>query len=272
MPGARRPLSNYDSAVFGAKILAMQDKSFASAPPAATRVAISLVIPILASIVLSLLLAEPPAGAALFRLAVPLAALGVAGWLLGLRWYGLRGLGLRGQRPLYAGIGFAALPWVVFLVARFATVAIQEIGSPITGRLFLYLLLFEAFSVQLWAFGLVFRAVSDWRGPLTAAVTAGLLFGGVAFVAFQESFVQTVPALLYFLLWGLVYGLIRLRSGSILGAVIVQAMHTLTAWDTLAPFTPPATHQLHLLYLIAGSLYLVIIWRLWPKEEGDYRV
>jgi hypothetical protein len=250
----------------------MQDKSLTSAPPAALRVAVSLIIPILASIILSLLLAAPPAEAAPFSAAVPLAALGVTSWLLGLRWYGLSGLGLRGQRPLYASIGFATLPWIVFLGARFATVALREVGSPVTGQTFIYLLLFEAFSVQLWAFGLIFRAVADWRGPLTAAVTAGLLFGAVAFVTFQESFLETAPSLLYFLIWGVVYGLIRLRTGTILGAVVIQAMHSLTAWDTLSPFVAPATGQLHLLYLVAGSLYLLIIWRLWPKQEVDYRV
>jgi hypothetical protein len=250
----------------------MQDRSFVSGPPAALRVAISLVIPILAMILLSPILAEPRVETAPFRMAVPLAGLGISSWLLGLRWYGLRGLGLRGHRPLYAGIGFATLPWLVFLVVRFARVAIFEFGSPITGPLFVYLLLFEAFCVQLWAFGLVFRAVADWRGPLTAAIVAGVLFGGVAFTTFHEAFVQTIPALLYFLLWGVLYGLIRLRTGSILGVVIVQAMHSLTAWDTLMPFTLVATDQLHQLYLIAGLLYLVIIWRLWPKVEGDYRV
>jgi hypothetical protein len=250
----------------------MQDSSFVSGPPAIRRVAVSLVIPIFAALLLSLFVAEPGVDTAPFRMAVPLAAMGLSSWLLGWRWYGLRGLGLRGHRPLYAGIGFASLPWLIFLLVRFATVAVFEFGSPITGRLFIYLLLFEAFSVQLWAFGLVFRAVADWRGPLTAAIVAGVLFGGVAFTAFHEAFVATVPALLYFLLWGVLYGLIRLRTGSILGVVIVQAMHSLTAWDTLMPFTPPATQQLHQLYLIAGLLYLVIIWRLWPKIEGDYRV
>jgi hypothetical protein len=250
----------------------MQDRSFASPPPAVTRVVISLVIPMLAAIILSLFLREPPAQARPLHLGVPLALLGITSWLLGSRWYGLSGLALRGRRPLYASIGVASLAWLFFLTVRFFTVAIREFGSPDTGQLFVYLLLFEAFSVQVWAFGLVFRAVADWRGPLTAAIAAGLLFGGVAFTLFQEAFVPTVPALLYFLLWGVVYGLIRLRSGSIIGTVVVQAMHSLTAWDTLAPFTPPATQQLHWLYLIAGSLYLVLIWRLWPKEEADYRV
>jgi hypothetical protein len=250
----------------------MQNHSLDSGATAVTRVVLALIGPVVAALLISLWAALPAAADAPFRPALPLAALGIVSWLAGLRWYRLAGLGLRGHRPLYAGIGFAALPWLVFLVTRFFTVAISGFGSDQTGQLFVYLLLFEAFALQLWTFGLVFRAVADWRGPLTAAFAGGLLFGLAGFLIFQESFVQTVPSLLYFLVWGVLYGLIRLRTGSILGIVIVQAMHSLTSWDTLLPFATPAPNELHILYLITTLLYLLLIWRLWPKEEEDYRV
>ncbi len=43
--------------------------------------------------------------------------------------------------------------------------------------------------------------------------------------------------MLYFLVWGVLYGIIRLRTGSILGVVLVQALASFTAWYV---FQPPA--------------------------------
>jgi hypothetical protein len=206
-----------------------------------------------------------------------LAGIGLTTWFLGLFWYRLPGMGLRGHRALYAGIGFAVLGWLAFFIVRFATVAGEIVNMPNSGQTFLYLLLFEAFSTQLWAFGLFFRAVSDWRGPLTAAIASGILFGTVAFLLFEESFDydswQTMlPAFFYFVVWGILYGIIRLRTGGLLGMVIVQALHSWTAWQLLAPVNQPAPSQLGNLYLVSTVLYLIIIWRLWPKKEEDYRV
>ncbi|RMG90601.1 MAG: CPBP family intramembrane metalloprotease [Chloroflexi bacterium] len=202
-----------------------------------------------------------------------LAAVGVVSWLLGMLWYGVSGLGLRGGRPLFAGIGFASLGWVAFLLFRFLTVEIENIGPPGSGRLFLYLLVFEAFAIQVWTFGVLFRALAEWRGPLTAAVSSGLVFGATGFLLFRESFLSdNSMALIYFFLWGVLYGVIRLRTGSILGMVIVQAMQSFTAWVALTPVAEPVMTQLQNLYLLAGVAYLVFIWRLWPKQEEDYRV
>jgi hypothetical protein len=206
--------------------------------------------------------------------ALILGGIGATSMLVGLRWYGLRGLGLRGGRPLYAGIGFATLAWIIFLAARLVLVPSNPgvVGDADFGRAFIYLPLFEALAVQLWAFGLLFRAVADWRGPLTAAVMGGLVFGAVASLYFEESFIFSTVSILYFFVWGIFYGLIRLRTGSILGAVLIQAMHTLTAWYILLPPVEPTRQELHPLYLISATLYLVLIWRLWPKSEDDYRV
>jgi membrane protease YdiL (CAAX protease family) len=201
-----------------------------------------------------------------------LAMLGLISWFMGLLWYGRRQMGLRGGRPLYAGIGFAALVWIPFLVARLL-VQITGFGRGSgVGQTFMYLLLFEALAAQLWAFGLVFRGLAEWRGPLTAAVGSGVLFGMLGFLMFRESFVSIWAAVQYFLLWGIVYGVIRLRTGSIIGIVIVQAMHSFTAWVVFLPASQPVPGQLQNLYLAASLVYLLVIWRLWPKEENDYRV
>ncbi|MCA9979478.1 MAG: hypothetical protein KDD89_01540, partial [Anaerolineales bacterium] len=80
------------------------------------------------------------------------------------------------------------------------------------------------------------------------------------------------PAALYFMAWGLFYGLIRLRTGSILGLVIVQAMQSLTAWHILLPNLPPQLNEYFYLYIGMTVWLAVLVWRLWPKEEGDYRV
>lgn len=256
----------------------MQDRR--ALPPATTRVFLSLIYPVIGAILLqtvisvvsgapATLVPEEQAGVALL-----LAGAGAVSVVLGMRWYGLRGLGLRGGRPLYAGIGFAALGWVVYLAARFFVVGSQQdiLVSPTFGRDFVYLLFFEALALQLWAFGLLFRSIADWRGPLTAAVSSGLAFGVVGFLFFEESFVEDWNSFLFFLVWGLFYGLIRLRAGSIIGIVIVQAMQSLTTWHILLPVAEPQLAQLRLLYAITATFYVIFIWRLWPSEEEDYRV
>jgi membrane protease YdiL (CAAX protease family) len=148
-------------------------------------------------------------------------------------------------------------------------IAIQSEGS---GRAFLYLLLFEAFATQLWAFGLVFRALADWRGGLTAAIASGVLFGAVGFLLFRESYVPGPAGLFYFLLWGVVYGIIRLRTGSILGPILVQALQSFTAWFVFQPPENLSNTGIGTINLAVSLMFAIIIWRLWPKRESDYRV
>jgi hypothetical protein len=232
--------------------------------PASTRVLLSFLVPLMALFLVNSFIPDNTSAA--------LAAAVITSWLLGLRWYGIRGMGLRGHRPLYAGIGFAVLGWLAFLFARYVTVDVAKYVDTGLGRVFIYLLFYEAFAVQLWTFGLFFHTVADWRGPLTAAVSSGFLFGAVAYLFFQESFIASPGAILYFAIWGILYGLIRLRTGSLLGIAIIQAMHSLTAWQLLKPPDPPAANQLWNLYLLSSLLYIVLIWRLWPKRQEDYRV
>ena len=240
--------------------------------PIATRAALAVLLPALLAAFTGMFL--PPAAAAGPLTAAPIfAALGIVSWFLGLAWYGLPQMGLRGQRPLFSSIGFAVLAWVPFLLFRFIFVKMEAFGrGGIAGQTFIYLLLFEAFAVQLWAFGLVFRTLAEWRGALTAAFASGILFGMAAFLLFQESFNAGISSLLYFLLWGILYGIIRLRTGSILGMALVQALQSFTAWTVLYPEAQPAAGQLQNLYLAASIVYLIVIWRLWPKQESDYRV
>lgn len=238
------------------------------------RVAVAFLLPLIGAFLLYVL-ASGVAGAAptaLAAVAPLLGGLGLVSWFLGLRWYGLSQMGLRGGRPLFAGIGFATLSWVAFLLLRFFIVPIETIGTTGAGRAFIYLLLFEAFAVQLWIFGLIFRSLADWRGPLTAAIGSGLLFGAIAFLLFRESFTPGISSLLYFALWGVLYSIVRLRTGSLLGAVIIQSLHTFTSWVVLTPASQPPEGPLQSLYLWATLVYLVIIWRLWPREPEDYRV
>ena len=248
--------------------------------PPATRVILSFLLPVLGAVTLHTLvsltlgvpahvLPEEQGGASLL-----LAGAGAVSLVLGLRWYGLRQMGLRGKRPLYASIGFATLGWVVYIVARVFVVASDQqiVISANFGRDFFYLLLFEALALQLWSFGLLFHSIADWRGPLTAAISSGLVFGVAGFLFFEESFVTNFQSFLFFLAWGLFYGLIRLRTGSIVGMVIVQAMQSLTTWHILLPEADPQVAELQLLYAIVATFFVLIIWRLWPNEEADYRV
>jgi len=220
------------------------------------------------------------------------AALGLTSWFIGLRLYGLRGMALRGGRPLFAGIGFAVLAWVAVLIGRFlpglpqttinpdgqAVVTLRLLVEVVAtrsegaGRAFAYLLLFEAFAVQLWTFGLLFRALADWRGGLTAAVAGGILFGATAIALFGEPFVLELPALFYFVLWGVLYGMIRLRTGSILGPVLIQALQSFTAWFVFQPPADLAQTGIRIVYLAVSLIFVVIIWRLWPRHESDYRI
>lgn len=231
--------------------------------PAPLRILITLLIPLVLTLALG---SEAGSNAPI------LGGVGVASWFLGLFWYRLPGMGLRGGRPLFAGIGFATLGWLAFLLFRFTFISLN-LNAADSARSFVYLLLFEAFAVQLWAFGLLFRSLVEWRGGLTAAIGSGIAFGAVAFVLFQEAYASDVVSLLYFVVWGVFYGLIRLRTGSLLGAALVQTLHSFTVWVALGPL-PALTpaNRLATVYLLAGLVYTVVIWRLWPKEEADYRL
>lgn len=266
-------------------------------PPttARNRALVAIIVPLLAALLAGIAsgaLSAPDTIAGQTNAALPFAALGLVSWMIGLRFYGLRGLALRGGRPLFAGIGFAVLVWVIALIGRFLPMmpqaGVNESGQPIiniilnvqvmaiqsdgAGRAFFYLLLFEAFATQLWAFGLVFRALTDWFGGLTAAVAGGVLFGAIGYLLFWQSFVPGMPALFYFLLWGVVYGVIRLRTGSILGPILIQALQSFTAWFVFQPPADMAATGISTIYVATGVLFAIIVWRLWPRREDDYRI
>ncbi len=242
---------------------------------AGQRVAMAILLPLAVALLASLFVARltgPNTLSNQARTAVIMSGITIVSWLLGLRWYGTRGLGLRGGRPLYAGIGFASLTWVVYLAIRIIFVEIAPVGPGNSARTYFYLLLFEAFATQLWTFGLLFRAVADWRGPLAAAISSGLIFGLAATFLFQESFTGSQFSIIYFLTWGVLYGIVRLRTGSILGTILVQSLQTFSAWVALPPYPKIQPGQLQSLYLLATIAYVIIVWRLWPKEEADYRI
>ncbi|VAW41435.1 hypothetical protein MNBD_CHLOROFLEXI01-5160 [hydrothermal vent metagenome] len=117
----------------------------------------------------------------------------------------------------------------------------------------------------------MFRGLAEWRGPLTAAIGSGIAFGAVAFILFQETFNNDIVTLFYFGVWGLFYGMIRLRTGSLLGSVVIQTLHSFTVWVALGP-PPSSDSNLQTVYLLTALVYALLIWRLWPKEEADYRV
>lgn len=235
------------------------------------RVVLALIVPVVISLLLSQLVSRVSGLGESQTNAPLLAGIGIVSWLLSLFWYGLSQVGLRGGRPLFAGIGFATLGWVTFLVLRILLVPTNVTQG--VGQTFFYLLLFEAFAVQLWAFGLVFRSVADWLGGLTAVAASGLVFGAAAFVLFQESTASSPISLAYFIVWGIFYGIIRLRTGSLLGSTLIQALQSFSAWAVLgtAPDTPLAAN-LSSLYIAASIAYLIFIWRLWPKVAEDYRI
>jgi hypothetical protein len=243
--------------------------------PAPFRMVVALLVPFIGAVLFSSLAGllrpldptDTQAGVSLF-----LGGAGFISLLIGVGWYKLEGMGLRGKRPLYAGIAFASMGWLVFLAARFIWVQNMGYGPPDSTRSFIYLLLFEALALQLWTFGLFFRALADWRGPLTAAVGSGLLFGTMGFLFFQESLYNNFISLGYFLMWGIFYGIIRLRTGSLLGIVVVQALQSFTAWVVMVPAAAPPEEALQIVYTISMAAYAIFIWRLWPKEESDYRV
>lgn len=197
--------------------------------------------------------------------------LGLLSLFLGRSWYGLPQIGLRGGRPLFSSIGFAVLGWTALLAFRFYFISIRGLDSGLDK--FFYRLLFEAFCLQIWTFGLLFRGLADWRGPLTATIISGILFGLIASLRFQEApAIPALSSLLYFVLWGLFYGLIRLRSGSLIGASLVQAAQSFTVWVVLTPDLSSPANNFSALYITAGLAYFIFIWRLWPKQEEDYRV
>jgi len=84
--------------------------------------------------------------------------------------------------------------------------------------------------------------------------------------------VLELPALFYFVLWGVLYGMIRLRTGSILGPVLIQALQSFTAWFVFQPPADLAQTGIRIVYLAVSLIFVVIIWRLWPRHESDYRI
>lgn len=202
-----------------------------------------------------------------------LGIIGIISWVWGtLHGYTRRNLGLRGGRPLYAGIGFATLAWIPFLLFRFFLIASKELTTANAGRTFIYLLLFESFCLQLWSYGFSFRILAIWRGALTAVFVSGILFGLMGWSFFGESVLFNGPAALFFVSWGIFYAFIRLRTGSFLGTVIIQTLQTFTVWHILIPKLPPDPTQYNYLYLLMSLVFIILIWRLWPNQEGDYRV
>ncbi|HSH01142.1 MAG TPA: CPBP family intramembrane glutamic endopeptidase [Anaerolineae bacterium] len=236
----------------------------------AIRTVLAFIWPVLIAVLVPILLFGTSIDATNTAQAPLLTGLGLTSWLIGMRWYGLPALGLRGHRPLYASIGFAVMSWVAFLLVRIGPVANTGINNEGLGRMFIFILLFEAFCVQLWTFGLFFRAVADWRGPLPATISSGILFGLAGFVTFTEA-VPTLLCLSFFIVWGIFYGLIRVRTGGIIGMIIVHALQSLTIWHLFLPQIPSAA-DLQRFYLLTISILLILCWRLWPRREGDYRV
>lgn len=201
--------------------------------------------------------------------------LGIVSWLMGLRWYGIKGMGLRGGRALFAGTGFAVLGWIAFLIARILFIPIDALSTGIKD--YVYLLLFESFALQLWTFSLLFRAMADWRGGITAAFNSGIVFGGIALLFFNESIYHhagaiTLPAIIYFVMLGILYGIIRLRTGSLIGMALVQGIQSFTGWVAFQSTSDPIISAWDSFYTATTVAYLIIIWRLWPKVEEDYRV
>lgn len=244
-----------------------------TALPAATRAVLAFIVPLAGAFFFTIIAQQFTANSATNRAEnLPFfAGLGIVSLFLGLSWYGLTQMGLRGGRSLFSSIGFAVLGWTALLVLRFYFISIRGLDSGLDE--FFYRLLFEAFCVQIWVFGILFRSLADWRGPLTAAVASGILFGLIATLRFQEApEIPAVSSLLYFLLWGLFYSIIRLRSGSLIGTSLVQAAQSFTVWVVLTPDLTSPSNNFSALYIATGLAYLVFIWRLWPKQEEDYRV
>jgi hypothetical protein len=237
--------------------------------PLSTRVVVAFALPIAAAAFVGTLTGTFANDA---NRAPVMAALGVTSLLVGVAFYGILGLGLKGGRPLFAGIGFATLGWVTFLVLRAIFIPINPEVAGST-RAFVYYLLFEAFAVQLWSFGLLFRATADWRGGLTAAIVSGIVFGATAYLLFQNIYLSSPLTLIYLATWGIFYGIIRLRTGTVLGTFIIQALQCFTAWVALGAL-PPETAESALLWVygLSSLFYALFIWRLWPKMESDYRV
>ena len=252
-----------------------QTQSAASSISPALRALFAFVIPVFIGVIISQLINNNfviDENSGLGVSAVILAGLGIMAWLLGMFWYGVSGMGVRGGRPLFSGIGFAVLGWVAFLVLRFVFVEIEGFGPANSARAYIYLFLFEAFALQIWTFGLLFHAISEWRGPVTSAIVSGIIFGLAAALLFQEAFYTTPMSTMYFIIWGVMYGMIRLRTGSLVGTAWVQSLQSFTTWVVIVPKALIHPGQLQSLYMAAIVAFLVIIWRLWPKSEDDVRV
>ena len=68
------------------------------------------------------------------------------------------------------------------------------------------------------------------------------------------------------------YGMIRLRTGSILGPILIQALQSFTTWFVLQPPDDITQTGIQTVYVAVAVLLAIIIWRLWPRRETDYRI
>ena len=111
-----------------------------SLPPAHLRVLVSLLLPLVLAIIFSTLVgnrleftADGLIGPSIF-----LGTIGLSSWFIGQGWYGIKGMGIRGGRPMFAGAGFAFLGWVALLIFRFYFIESEpEINSGISAE-FIY--------------------------------------------------------------------------------------------------------------------------------------
>jgi membrane protease YdiL (CAAX protease family) len=123
--------------------------------------------------------------------------------------------------------------------------------------------------------GLLFRALEDWRGPLSAVIGSS-----IAFAVWHIGWAG--PLIIGHFIIGLMFGLIRYRSGSIIGLIIIHGLDDLLAVETADPITPAqilhvfSNREIVASYILLGDIlffavfiFLIFIYpRLRAKREN----
>jgi len=166
----------------------------------------------------------------------------VGSWKLSLEGIGITRKKI-GRGFLYASIILATA--FGFMFALQPLKALADISLMIWSPVLFYLAV--ALAEETWFRGLMFKALYDWRGTLPAVFGSAILFG-----------LMHVPThgwegLLFSLSIGLPYAVVRLKTGNILGLVIVHWLTNLSdSFISLSPVTLE-TAWLVLLHIIVFS-------------------
>lgn len=174
----------------------------------------------------------------------------VGSWKFSLEGTGITSKNI-GRGFLYAGV--ILVIGLAFILALQPPVEWADLGPAIWSPVLFHLAV--ALAEETWFRGLILKALHTWRGALVAVFGSALLFG-----------VTHVPAhgwegLLFSLSIGLPYAVVRLKTGNLLGLIVVHWVTNLT--DSFVLLSPANLGIVWLVVLhisVFSGASVLILW------------